>query len=52
MGRLIEGKVKMTKDSQRKEDARENGKKRMSDEEFDREMIELKARFNYVEQLL
>jgi hypothetical protein len=62
MENLTKGKMKMTIDShdsgsekghsKRKEDAREDGKKRMSDEEFNREMIELKVRLNYVEQLL
>jgi len=38
--------------NKRKDNARVDGKKRMSDEYFDREMIELKAQLNYVEQLL
>jgi hypothetical protein len=38
--------------NKRKDNARVDGKKRMSDEDFDREMIELKEQLNYVEQLL
>jgi hypothetical protein len=38
--------------SKGKEDSRADVKKRMSDEYFYREMIELKERLNYVEQIL
>jgi hypothetical protein len=61
-GKLTKGKMKMTIDShdrgsgrsysQREEYAKADGKKRMSDEEFDKEMVELKAQLNYVKQLL
>jgi len=38
--------------NRRKENAKAIGIKRMSDEELDKKMVELKAQLNYVEQLL
>jgi hypothetical protein len=35
----------------KEENAREVGIKRMSDEEFDKKMVELKTQLNYVEKL-
>jgi hypothetical protein len=63
MEKFTKGKKKMTTDSQgrdlershnkRKEDAKTVGKqKRMSDEYFDREMVEIKLQLNILEQLL
>jgi AAA15 family ATPase/GTPase len=50
--KLTKENMNMNRDSQKKEGAKANGKRRMSNEEFDKEMIELKVQLNYVEQLL
>jgi hypothetical protein len=62
MEKLTKEEMKMTRDSQRKGskgshkrvrvDAKEIGERKMNDEEFDREIVELKEQLNVMMKLL